>query len=479
MKKQITIAIAIISSLSGCIKEIDTQKGSQLNPLSGNTDISAADLNKGFVAGEILVRFRTNVDITGINNALSKISGKIKEHVLTKTMLGSGDQQGFYLVEVPIGIATAIEKMQGLAVVENAEPNYIVSAIDESNDPYYQGTVTDDVNADLWGTYSDDATISTSVTTNEFGSQAEKAWYEGKTGSSGVIVGIIDAGIDPTHEDLQGNIWENPNETPNDGIDNDGNGYKDDTYGWNFVSNTNNPMDDNNHGTHVSGTIGAKGGNAKGVAGICWNIKLIAAKFLSASGSGTTANAVKAVDYITDLKSANPGIVATNNSWGGGSKSRELESAIKRANTANILFIAAAGNSNADMNFKPNQAYPACYVVPNIIAVASLDKDGARSSFSNYSSKMVHLGAPGRGIYSSTSTLKGAPYYRSFNGTSMAAPHVTGACALYKAEYPTATAAQIKNAIITSAMQTPTASMTGKTITNGRLDVMKALGVTP
>ncbi|MGZ5192733.1 MAG: S8 family serine peptidase, partial [Kaistella sp.] len=208
----------------------------------------------------------------------------------------------------------------------------------------------------------------------------------------------------------------------------------------------------------------------KGVAGVVWNVKMLSAKFLGSRG-GTTANAIKAVDYFTDLKLRQGlNIVATNNSWGGGGFSQALYDAIARANSAGILFIAAAGNASS--NNDATASYPANYNVANVISVASITNTGGLSSFSNYGATQVDLGAPGSGIWSTvpvSSKGKVVASYASYNGTSMATPHVSGAAALYASKHPGSTAAQIKSAILSSV--TPTSSLSGKTVTGGRLNV--------
>ncbi len=269
-------------------------------------------------------------------------------------------------------------------------------------------------------------------------------------------------------------MWTNPHDA-DDGLDNDGNGYVDDVHGWDFAGDdgsiydggTRGLLDD--HGTHVSGTIGAKANNGQGVVGVNWSTTLISGKFLGRRG-GSLADAVKAVDYFTDLKTRHGlNIVATSNSWGGGGFSQALLDAIVRGAKANILFIAAAGNSGTDNDAEPS--YPSSYDTSagagydSVIAVAAIDRTGALASFSQYGATSVDIGAPGVGVWSTTA-FDG---YSSYSGTSMATPHVTGGAALYASTHAGATAEQIKAAILGSAVPTP--SLAGKTVTGGRLDV--------
>jgi subtilisin family serine protease len=421
--------------------------------------LKSASVNAKHVPNEMLVKFKAGVSETQKAAVLEKVNGKVSEKILTKVMENAGDKEGILLISIPIQAMEAISRVKGLPEVEYAEPNFIYEHTADSNDPYY-------TNGSLWGMYG-----STTSLTNKFGSGAGTAWANNKTGSSTVYIGIIDEGYMYTHEDLGKNAGTNPGEIPDDGIDNDKNGYVDDVYGWDFDGNNNTVFDgvDDDHGTHVAGTIGAVGGNGIGVAGVVWNVKLLGAKFLGRRG-GTTANAIKAVDYFTALRLAGVNIVATNNSWGGGGFSQGLYDAIESANKAGILFIAAAGNSAVNNDTKPH--FPSSYTNSNIIAVASIEKTGAISSFSNYGATSVDLGAPGGAI---TSTLpksskgKIVSGYGSYSGTSMATPHVTGAVALYASINSGKTAEQIKEAILDSS--TPTASLAGKCVTGGRLDV--------
>lgn len=290
---------------------------------------------------------------------------------------------------------------------------------------------------------------------------APEAW-DMSTGSSTVVIGVIDTGIKYDHGDLYQNMWVNPGETSGNGIDDDTDGVIDDIYGLNAITDTGNPYDDNGHGTHVAGIIGAKANNTIGVSGINWNVKMIACKFLNSAGSGATSDAIQCIDYLTNLKTVNGiNVIATNNSWGGGGISAALSAAIGRANTAGILFIVAAGNSGANIDY--SSYYPPSYNLSNMITVGSTTITGELSSFSNYGTTLVHIAAPGSNIISTW--LTGG--YASLSGTSMAAPFVTGVAALLKASKPALTAAQIKSAIISGA--STRSGLTGFTANGGIL----------
>lgn len=291
------------------------------------------------------------------------------------------------------------------------------------------------------------------------------AWASGNMGSQKAITGIIDEGVMYWHPDLCGGGWVNPFD-PIDGVDNDGNGYIDDQRGWDFVNNDNTIFDQlDNHGTHVAGIVNsvAKFGT------------YISGKFLQ-QGSGTLENAIRAIDYFTDLKIRhNLPIVSTNNSWGNndGVFYQPLYDAIKRAEQADILFVAAAGNSSKDSDITPQ--YPGAFKLSNIINVASSDFDDDLSYFSVYGAASVHLAAPGNSIRS-TVFVQNSPYwgYAYYSGTSMAAPHVTGAVLLYKSLHPSASGQEIKNAILSTARKVT--QFSGKSVTGGILDVSSFTG---
>ncbi|RXK46553.1 S8 family peptidase [Aquirufa rosea] len=458
MKSKLTIALLAVLIYS-CQMQSEELLLSP-NPNNGNaSSLSNFSNTTQGNSDEILIKFKSGVSESGKLTAIKAISGIIKEQILTQEMKDSGDE-GFYVVKTNLKALEAINRAAGNSLIEVVELNetYTHQQTSTTPDDYFYGT------GQLWGL------------NGSFGTNANVAWSKNNTGKSTVYVGVIDEGIMYNHPDLVNNIWSNPNEIV-DGIDNDNNGYVDDIRGWDFANNDNSVYDGtstNNidaHGTHVSGTIGAMGNNSIGVVGMNWNVEIIPAKFLGTTG-GSTSNAIKALDYLTNLKkSKGINIVASNNSWGGGSYSKLLLSAIQRADKAGILFVVAAGNSG--INIDVTKSYPASYVVANVIAVSAIDVNGSLTSWSNYGSKTVALGAPGANIISTVPGPNGVGY-AAYSGTSMATPHVTGAVALYAAKnYPNSTTQTIsqiiKKAIINNTVST--SSLSGKTITGGRLNV--------
>jgi thermitase len=439
-------------------------------------------LTANYLHNEVLVQFAPAVTEAAKAVARSAVGGRAIEAIQTAAMRSQGLGA---LERVSLGRGVTVDR--AIAALANrpgvvfAEPNWKLSTSTVSNDPYYA------TSSRLWGMYGDDQPTASgpSGTTNQFGSQAEKAWAAGFTGSRDVYVGIVDEGVDFNHPDLAANMWTNPFEIAGDGIDNDGNGYVDDVRGWDFYSNDNSVYDgsSDDHGTHVAGTVGGVGGNGTGVVGVSWNVTMIPTKFLGTDG-GYTSGAIKSIDYLTDLKTRHGlNIVASNNSWGGGGYSSALHSAIIRGANAGILFVAAAGNSAVDTDVTAN--YPSNYSTLQgtsttraasyeaVISVAALTSSGGLASFSNYGATTVDLAAPGAGI---NSTLPGGGY-GAYSGTSMAAPHVAGAVALLAASRPSMSAADIRSAILSTTR--PATSLTGKTATGGRLDVAAAVNVAP
>ena len=315
---------------------------------------------------------------------------------------------------------------------------------------------------------------------------ATKAW-DYQTGSPGVVVAVIDTGVNYNHADLVGNMWKNSGEIPGNGIDDDGNGYIDDVHGIRSTGTTvnGNPADDVGHGTHVAGTIGAMGNDSRGVVGVTRDVEIMALKFLTPSG-GSTSDAITCIDYAISN-----GADVMNNSWGGGGFSTALRNAIARARDAGILFVASAGNNATNNDVTPH--YPSSYVLENyptagswdnVIAVAATDRldrlayttrpdlnpTGLGSAFGATS---VDVGAPGTAI---VSTYLGAftPYARA-TGTSMASPHVSGVLAMMRYRFPSDTGEDLKVRLESSVK--PRSALSGKTKTGGRIHLNRSLSV--
>ncbi len=413
--------------------------------------------------GEIIVQFKADATDSDIIDVVNHGRLKPKRHLLTAPM-AERNHSGLTLADSEGSVEETLQQLRKHRAVEFAEENVHYTHQATSNDPCFTA-------GNMWGVYGN-----LSAPANNYGSQAAEAWQAGYTGSKSVYVGVIDEGIQVNHPDLAANMWSNPFDPP-DGIDNDGNGYVDDVNGWNFLANNNQVFDaaNDDHGTHVAGTIGAVGGNAAGVAGVNWNVTIISGKFMGTSG-GSTLDAVEAIDYFIDLKKRHSlNLVALSASWGGSGYSQALHSAIIRAAKAGILFVAAAGNSGLNNDTTANYpsnidttvatATEAAASFNAVLAVAAIDSNGALASFSNYGASKVHLGAPGVQILSTYPTSS----YGYMSGTSMATPHVTGAVALYASTHPGASAQAIRTAILGAVAPTP--SLAGKTSTGGRLDL--------
>ncbi|HKY62208.1 MAG TPA: S8 family serine peptidase [bacterium] len=291
----------------------------------------------------------------------------------------------------------------------------------------------------------------------------EQVWDSFQDGS-GVVVAVIDTGVDHLHPDLAANMWVNAGEIPANGIDDDGNGFIDDIHGYDFVNNDGDPMDDHQHGTHVAGILGAVGNNGVGVAGVAWSAKIMALKFLDESAGGSASGGVLAIEYAL----AN-GAKILNNSWGSSSFNKALESAILEADSQGALVFAAAGNQGRDIDSSP--FYPAGHDLPNIVSVASIDDADELSSFSNFGLRNVDFGAPGGEVFST----KPANAYGYISGTSMASPHAAGAAALLWTQFPGLSHRQIRNLILQGVA--PRSYLAGKTVMGGLLDVGNSLAI--
>ena len=349
-----------------------------------------------------------------------------------------------------------LAKLRASGAYEYVEYDPVITLNAVPDDPRF-------VSGELWGLHNtgqdgglDDADI-----------DAPEAW-DIRTSATGVVVAVIDTGVLYTHEDIAANMWINPGESgggkETNGVDDDGNGWIDDVHGIDTVNSDGDPLDDHGHGSHCSGTIAGMGGNAAGVVGVAWAARIMGCKFLDAGGSGSASDAITCIDYARAK-----GAHIMNNSWGGGGYSQALRDAIAAANTAGIVFAAAAGNDSLDNDF--SKSYPAGYEEENVIAVAATTRTDELSDFSNFGAGFVEIAAPGSDILSLG--IADNSSYATMSGTSMATPHVSGALALLRAEFPLDTPRQLINRLQRSA--DPLASLAGKTQNAGRLNIATAL----
>lgn len=402
------------------------------------------------VAGELLIRFAE-----GMSEDEKKAMVAAKGAKIVHTFAG-GQAALVRFNKVPKSLASASERFADVAnKVEAVGLNRVFRIAAQPDDPSYRQQYQHDKLESL------------------------KAW-DITTGSKDIVVAVIDTGVDYTHPDLVENYWTNPGESGRDsdgndkrtnGIDDDGNGYVDDFRGWDFVDNDNDPQDGNGHGTHCAGGIGAVGDNGVGVTGINWNVSIVGLKFLDRNGSGSEADAIRAIEYATMM-----GFDLTSNSWGGDPTPNDgvdfLYNAIKDAGEKGYLFVAAAGNDGR--NTDKRETHPASYDLDNIISVAASNSSDRLAGFSNFGEDTVDIAAPGADILSTNKT--GGWFnngYKRLSGTSMAAPLVAGAAALLKSILPDADAKELKDRILRNTDEV--SRFRGKLKTAGRLNLYKVL----
>lgn len=395
--------------------------------------------------GQLLVRFRPGAPSWAAQAAHADVGAQIAR--------SWPSVEGLQLVRLPSGVnlKQAIRTYRHNPAVLYVEPNYVVHLLGSPNDPMF---------SQMWGLQN------TGQNGGVAGADihATQAWNL-TTGSSSVVVALLDTGIDYNHQDLAANVWSNPAAFSQtiDGVTID---CAVGTHGFNTITGACDPLDDNGHGSHTSGTIGAVGNNAVGVTGVNWSVQLMACKFLDSTGSGDVADAVTCLDFVKAMKDRGAHIVATNNSWGGGQFSQALADAIQAQLQDGILFVAAAGNNFTDNDIAP--VYPAAYLLPNVISVAATTRADQLADFSDVGLHSVYLGAPGQEILSTTPNNT----YSVLSGTSMATPHVTGTAALLAAQNSNHDWRAIKNLILAGGDTIPALA---QTITGKRLDAYGSL----
>ena len=405
---------------------------------------------------EALVRFRSGVT----QDAIEKIAQRLNDQV--EDRIESVD--GLDVIEDEDGkdAESVVAQYRALPEVEYAEANSQITLDHDEGGPKHVHA-DDELFLQQWGLFN----------SGQKGGQAGadisamRAWAVTR-GSDQVVVAVLDSGVDYSHPDLANNIWSRPQIIKPYEDDDLTEGAVDDVHGFNVVDDNGDPMDDNGHGTHCAGIIGAEGGNGIGIAGVNWTVKIMPLRFMDADGTGTTKDAIEAINYVIDRKRAGVNVRIISASWGSMAKSRALEDVIRKAYEADILFVAAAGNAGSDNDQTPH--YPSSYNLGNVVSVAALNRHNELASFSNYGAKSVHVAAPGQEILS-TWLEHG---FTEKQGTSMATPFVSGVAALILAENPKMSVDDLRARLLKSVDVLP--SLKGKVSSGGRINAAKAVG---
>jgi len=408
---------------------------------------------RSFGRPEVLVKFKAGVSQQAIEQLTARFHDRVEDRIESVDGLEAIDDLD------NAAAANVVSEYQQLAEVEYAEPNYDIE-LDAFEGPLVPVLPHDPQFNDQW------ALANSGQRGGKQGADisATLAWAT-TTGSDKVVVAVLDSGVDYTHEDLAGNMWMRPaSMAPYQ--DNEL-GTIDDEYGFNAIDRASDPMDENGHGTHCAGIIGAEGENNIGIAGVNWKVQIMPLKFMNAGGFGTTKDAIEAINYVIDRKKAGVNVRIISASWGSTQRSRALGEVIRKAYENDILFVAAAGNSTTNNDRNPH--FPSSYNVPNVVSVAALDRHDQLAKFSNYGVKSVAIAAPGVDILS---TWLGNGYEEK-SGTSMATPVVAGVAALILAENPRLSVDELKKKLLAST--DPIVALKGKTVTGGRINAAKAL----
>jgi subtilisin family serine protease len=403
---------------------------------------------------EVLVKFKSGVSRETIEELTALFNDRVEDHIENIAGWKSIDDLD------DADAAAIVAEYSKLPEVEYAEPNFEIQLPNSTEEKFSPVRPHDPQFGDQW------ALANSGQRGGKEGADisATLAWAT-TTGRDSVVVAVLDSGVDYKHEDLVGNIWVRPSSM--EPYRDDDLGTIDDLHGFNAIDNASDPMDDNGHGTHCAGIIGAEGENEVGIAGVNWKVKIMPLKFMNAGGFGTTKDAIEAINYVIERKKAGVNVRIISASWGSTQKSRALEEIIRMAYENDILFVAAAGNASTNNDRSPH--YPSNYNVANVISVAALDRNDQLARFSNYGPKSVAIAAPGAEILS---TWLGDGYEEK-SGTSMATPVVSGVAALIIAENPRISVDDLRKRILASVDPLP--ALKGKILSGGRINAAKAL----
>jgi subtilisin family serine protease len=460
------IAVVLIS-LAAITGKVVRWKSKAINPAEKSTKTTtkpiAVKRSSNEREPEVLVKFRPGVSLAEINKLAAKNNDRIEDEIETvKGLVAIDDLDNADAATVSAQYAQMSDlvlyaepnveiKLDPTEKVSGKYDNFNSENLDTPNDPLFKeqwalnntGQNGGKANADL---------------------AALKAWLKSR-GSDDVVVAVLDTGVDFTHPDLVSNIWFRPDGVPQ--YKDDELGTFNDERGFNAADNQSDPMDDNGHGTHCAGIIGAEGDNDQGIAGINWKVQIMPLKFMGRGGFGTMKDAIEAINYAIDRKRNGVNVRIISASWGSTAYSKALEEAIRAAGEEGILFVAAAGNNGTSNDKSPH--YPSNYALPNVISVAALDRADQLASFSNFGAKTVHIAAPGKEILSTWLNDD----YREASGTSMATPYVSGVGALILSKDANLSVEKLREKLLKSVDKID--SLDGKIETGGRLNAAKAL----
>ena len=430
-------------------------------PWQNHHDVSMQDADH-----EVLVRFKPGVSLDRIRQIAAANHDQLRDEIESVSGLSVIDDLDN---ADPQSVADQYAAMSDTVVY--AEPNYQIKL----DDPIQKANLNDGVVREPGASHPNDPQFADQWALNNLGQDGGKqradidalqAWTKTK-GSEDVVVAVLDTGVDFTHVDLCENMWIRPENVP--AYSDNELGTFNDINGFNGTDKLLDPMDDNGHGTHCAGIIGAEGDNGEGIVGINWHVKIMPLKFLGRGGFGSVDDAIEAINYAIDRKKHGVNIRIISASWGSTAKSKALEDTIRAAGDAGILFVAAAGNDGSNNDSRPH--YPSNYDLPNVISVAALDRNDQLAGFSNFGVKTVHVAAPGKDILSTWLNDS----YREASGTSMATPYVSGIAALVIANEPKISMEKLRERILRSVDKID--SLDGKVASGGRICAAKALGL--
>ena len=456
----LAFVLILVAAFAGQLSRWKKQWGTHIGPIPASekkkpstTEEIALSETRNFGRPEILVKFKSGVSQEAIERLTALRHDRVEDRIENVPGLDAIDDLD------NADAATLVNEYQQLSEVEYAEPNLEIE-LDAVDEPLVPILPHDPQFNDQW------ALANSGQRGGKQGADisATLAWAT-TTGSDKVVVAVLDSGVDYTHEDLIQNMWMRPADMAP--YQDNELGTIDDEHGFNAIDTASDPMDENGHGTHCAGIIGAEGENNLGIAGVNWKVQIMPLKFMNAGGFGSTKDAIEAINYVIDRKKAGVNVRVISASWGSTQRSRALEDVIRKAYENDILFVAAAGNATTNNDRNPH--FPSSYNVANVISVAALDRHDELAKFSNWGVKSVAIAAPGVDILS---TWLGNAYEEK-SGTSMATPVVSGVAALILSEHPRMSVDELKKKLLAST--DPIVALKGKTVTGGRINAAKAL----